>query len=42
MPSDNVVEFVSKEEQNHMLYSAIVMPLARMIHSGAIDPETVT
>ena len=42
MSSDNVVEFVSKEEQNQMLYSAIVMPLARMIHSGAIDPETVT
>lgn len=42
MPTDNVVEFVSKAEQNHMLYASIVFPLARMIHSGQIDPETVT
>lgn len=25
-----------------MLFAAIILPLARMIHSGAIDPETIT
>ncbi|MCY4746143.1 hypothetical protein NYO99_14245 [Pelomonas sp. UHG3] len=42
MPTDNVVEFVSKAEQSHMLFAMVILPLARMIHSGRIDPETVT
>jgi hypothetical protein len=42
MPTDKVIEFVSRAEQDHMLYSAIFLPLARMIHSGSIDPEAVT
>ena len=42
MPKDNVVEFVSRAEQSQMLYAAVMLPLARMIHSGRIDPETVS
>jgi hypothetical protein len=42
MPPDNVIPFASREEQNHILFAAAVLPLARMIHSGRMDPETVT
>jgi hypothetical protein len=42
MSSDNVVEFVSKAEQSKMLFAAVMLPLARMIHSGQINPETIT
>jgi hypothetical protein len=42
MPSENVKEIMSQAEQNQMLYAAIVFPLARMIYSEQIDPETVT
>lgn len=40
MTSDD--EFMSREDQNHILFAAVVLPLARMIHSGRIDPEKVT
>ena len=42
MPPNNVIEFVSKAERNHMLGAAVLFPLARLIQSGSIDPEAVT
>src|SRR4051812_16163620 len=42
MSSDNVVQFVSRAEHSQILYSAVMFPLARMIHSGRINPQTVT
>jgi hypothetical protein len=42
MPTDNVVEFVSRSEQKHMVFAAVILPLARMIHSGALEPEAAT
>ena len=42
MPNDNVVEFVSRDEQTQIVYAAVSYPLARMIHAGLIDPETAT
>ncbi len=42
MPSDNVVEFVSRNEQTEIVYAAVTYPLARMIHAGLINPETTT
>jgi hypothetical protein len=42
MPSDNVIEFVSRAERSHMLFAAVIQPLARLIHAGRINPETVS
>lgn len=42
MSSDYVVEFVSRAEQSQMLYGAVMFPLARLIHSGRINPETIS
>ena len=42
MPSNNVIEFVSQAEERQIFFVAIILPLARMIHAGQIDPETVT
>lgn len=42
MSTRKIVPFVSREEQNHIAYAAIALPLARMIQSGRLDPETVT
>lgn len=39
-PSDE--DSVSLGEQNLLMFAAIGLPLARMIHSGTIDPETVS
>ena len=42
MSTDNVIPFVSKEDGIRILYSVVILSLARMIHSGAINPETIT
>ena len=42
MPPGNVIEFVSRAERNHMLAAVVILPLARMIESGEIDPEAIT
>ena len=42
MPPSNVVEFVSKAEREHMLGVVVLLPLARLIETGKIDPETVS
>lgn len=42
MLGDNVHQFVSRAEQRDMVFAAIILPLATMIHAGKIDPESVT
>ena len=42
MKPDHPEEFVSAAEQNKMMFVALYLPIARMVHSGEIDPETVS
>lgn len=42
MAMEHTDESISIAELNQMLFVAMVLPLARMVHSGEIDPETVS
>lgn len=42
MMTEHPKESVSVATQNHLLFAAMALPLARMTYSGEIDPETVT
>jgi hypothetical protein len=42
MTTEHTDESISIAEQNQILFSTIGLPLARMVHSGEIDPETVS
>lgn len=42
MSTDNVIEFVSRAERSQMLFAAVILPLARMIYSGQLNPEKIS
>lgn len=42
MASGKIIEFISREEQNHLFFAGVMLPLARYIYSGRVDPETIT
>lgn len=42
MPTDKVDEFLSQAETQHFVFAAVILPLARMIYAGQVNPETLT